>query len=196
MAGGHGETARATATDLDDYGELERADGSVVLRFTRRLAQPPATVWRALTEPDHLAAWFPTTIDGDRAVGARLRFGPKEVPAPWFDGEMLAFEPPSLLELTWGDETLRFEVRPDQDGSVLVMTCSFEELGKAARDGAGWHACLDQLACDVMGTGPPPSPAERWRELFSAYKARFGPDASTMGPPQEWERVHGAATTR
>jgi uncharacterized protein YndB with AHSA1/START domain len=57
------------------YGTLEqRDDGRWQLRFTRTLRHPPDKVWRAITEPEHLAQWFPTTIEGDRAAGAPLRF--------------------------------------------------------------------------------------------------------------------------
>ena len=53
------------------YGELEqRSDGRWRLRFTRALAHPPEKVWRAITEPEHLAQWFPTTIEG---TGSRAR---------------------------------------------------------------------------------------------------------------------------
>jgi uncharacterized protein YndB with AHSA1/START domain len=168
-----------------DYGRLDRRDGRLVLEFTRRLQHPPQKVWRALTEPDHLAAWFPSTIEGDRATGARLHFGFREMEAAPFDGEMLIFEPPSVMELRWGDEILRFEVRPDGDGSVLSFRNIFDELGKAARDGAGWHSCLDLLGCEVGGEKAPWSAADRWRELRDAYRERFGPDASTIGPPEE-----------
>ncbi len=35
------------------------------VRFSRRLPHPPEKVWRALTEAEHLAAWFPTTVEGE-----------------------------------------------------------------------------------------------------------------------------------
>ncbi|MCW2567279.1 MAG: hypothetical protein JWN54_1376, partial [Mycobacterium sp.] len=47
-------------------GALHDLGGRWQLRFTRRLPHPPQKVWRALTEPEHLAAWFPTEIRGDR----------------------------------------------------------------------------------------------------------------------------------
>jgi hypothetical protein len=55
-------------------GTLDKVDGRWRLRFTRHLRHPPAKVWRALTEPEHLGAWFPAAIEGERAAGARLRF--------------------------------------------------------------------------------------------------------------------------
>jgi uncharacterized protein YndB with AHSA1/START domain len=178
--------------DEQDYGQLVREGTRAVVRFTRRLAHPPPRVWRALTEPEHLAAWFPTTIEGRREPGALLHFGFRDLEAPPFDGEMLAFEPPSLMELRWGDEILRFEVSPDHDGSVLVFTASFDQLGEVARDGAGWHTCLDLLDYEISDLAAPWAAPDRWRLVHDGYTERFGPDASTIGPPEEWERVHGA----
>jgi uncharacterized protein YndB with AHSA1/START domain len=175
-----------------DLGRLERRDGRAVLTYTRRLPQPPPVVWRALTEPDHLDAWFPTTIDGDRAPGAALRFAFRDMEAPPMEGEMLVFEPPSVMEFRWGPDALRFEVQSERDGSVLVLTAVLEELGKAARDGAGWHACLDRLVEELGGDSVAAVPADRWRELREPYVKHFGPEASTIGPPQEWERAHGS----
>jgi uncharacterized protein YndB with AHSA1/START domain len=181
-----------SASNPEGLGRLERSDGGTRLTFTRRLSVPPPQVWRALVEPDRLAAWFPTTIEGERAVGARLRFGFRENEGPSFDGEMLAFDPPGLMELRWGDEILRFEVTPDGGGSMLVFTCTFEEIGKGSRDGAGWHACLDRFGFAVAGRAAPWSGADRWKELHAIYVRRFGPEASTIGPPEEWERAHGS----
>lgn len=178
------------ASNPDELGQLERRDGRACVTFIRRFAYPPATVWRALTEAHHLAAWFPTTIEGPRVVGAHLRFEFEKNEAPPFDGEMLAFEPLSLLELRWGDEVLRFALEPDGDATVLTFTVSFDELGKVARDGAGWHACLDLLGHGIAGRVAPISSADRWKELNPVYIDRFGPAASTIGPPEEWERLH------
>ena len=148
-------------------------------------------MWRALTEPEHLAAWFPTDIEGERAAGAGLQFVFRDGEGPTMDGEMLAFDPPSLLEMRWGDELLRFELTADGDGTVLAFTNTFEELGKAARDAAGWHARLDILAFDVDGRSAPWTANERWGQVHRSYQQRLGPDASTIGPPAASEQVYG-----
>jgi uncharacterized protein YndB with AHSA1/START domain len=180
-----------------DHGTLEQTGDRPVLRFMRRLAHPRERVWRTLTQEDHLAAWFPTTIEGALAPGASLRFSHTDQVVPPFDGEMLAFEPPALMELRWGDDVLRFELEPDgPDGCVLVFTATFDELGKAARDGAGWHACLDLLACEADGRKAPWSSADRWRQVHEGYKQRFGSQAATIGPPEAWESTYGSASAR
>ena len=99
-----------------DLGRLEHRDGQVVIRFTRRFPQPPRVVWQMLTEPEHLAAWFPTTIEGDRAAGAPLQFDFREGGGESFEGEMVVFDPPSAMAFRWGDEVLRFEIEPQGDG--------------------------------------------------------------------------------
>jgi uncharacterized protein YndB with AHSA1/START domain len=185
--------ANATRIDERDYGELERRGDRIVLTFSRHLPHPPEKVWRALTEPEHLDAWFPTTIDGDRASGAKLRFHFREAEGMDMEGEMLAFDPPQLMEFRWGDDVLRFELRPDGDGTVLEFTDTFDEIGRAARDAAGWHACLDVLGYEVAGEHAPWSSTERWSHVHGTYKDRLGPEAATMGPPEEWERAHGSS---
>ena len=120
-----------TAADSADLGVLEHGHGEVTLRFTRRLPHPPAKVWRALTEPEHLAAWFPTTVEGDLTPGSALRYNFREMNLPGFDGSVLACDPPALLELNWGDERLRFELTADGQGTVLTFSASFAEIGRA-----------------------------------------------------------------
>jgi uncharacterized protein YndB with AHSA1/START domain len=176
-----------------DCGELERSGDRLQLRFTRRLPHPPEKVWRALTAPQHLAAWFPTDIEGERATGAPLRFVFRQGEGPTIEGEMQVYEPPSVMQMRWGEEILRFELQPDGDGSVLSFTNIFDELGKAARDAAGWHVCLDALAHELNGQSASWPAQDRWREVHAAYKALFGSEASTIGPPEEWERIHGSA---
>ncbi len=185
---------------VGENGTLERVGDMSILRYRRRLAHPQQKVWRAITEDADLAAWFPTTIEGARRAGAPLRFSFREGEAAPFDGEMLAFVPPSLMELRWADDVLRFELEPGSDPAssacILRLTVTFPEHGKAARDAAGWHVCLEQLGAACDGTALPWLPPERWRVVHLGYVERFGPGASAIGPPREWEAVHGAADDR
>ncbi|HEV3226011.1 MAG TPA: SRPBCC family protein [Acidimicrobiales bacterium] len=168
-------------------GMLEHRDGAYCLRFTRRFPHPPDKVFRALTEPEHVSAWFPTDIVGDRVAGAPLTFVFRNGKAPSFDGELRAYEPPHLVEYQWGpDDVLRFELRADGDGTVLDFVNTFEPVGKGARDGAGWHACLDTLEHHLDGTTPEWDPEQHWTEVHDHYLESFPPEASTIGPPEGW----------
>jgi uncharacterized protein YndB with AHSA1/START domain len=179
--------------DIDDagLGTLSRQDGRWILRFTRRLAHPREKVWRAVTEPEHLAVWYPQQIVGERRAGAPLRFvsstgGDGGDGGDGFDGLMMVFDPPSVLEFTWGADLLRIELEADGPGTLLTLTDTFDDLGKAARDAAGWHECLGRLAGELDGT-PPPAWGQSWRQLHRVYLAALGPDAATIGPPPGWD---------
>ena len=167
-------------------GRLEQAGDRWQLRFTRRLPHPPEKVWRALTEPEHLKEWFPNDIEGERKEGATLRHVFRNDEAPAMDGEMLAFEPPAVLEFTWGDDTLRFELRAEDDGqtTVLDFVDVLEDIGKAARDGAGWHVCLDALEQHLRGEATHAQDMDVWKPVHEAYVEQFPPEASTIGVPE------------
>jgi uncharacterized protein YndB with AHSA1/START domain len=170
------------------YGTLETLqDGRSQLRFSRALPHPPEKVWRAITEPEHLAHWFPTTIEGERAAGARLRFSFPGGEAPPFEGEMIDYEPPSLMEFRWGPDTVRLELHPIESGTVLMLLDTLAERGKAARDGAGWHTCLDALERDLGEQSDAREEMNRWSEVHPHYVERFGPEAATIGPPDGFE---------
>jgi uncharacterized protein YndB with AHSA1/START domain len=167
------------------YGTLEQLDdGRWQLRFTRILRHPVDTVWRAISEPEHLAHWFPTTIEGDRIAGAPLRFSFPDEEWPAFDGEMIACEPPSLMEVRWGPDIIRLELRPIPEGTELTLLDTLEELGKAARDGAGWHTCLDALQGILDGAEEPREAMGAWSEVHDRYAEEFGPQAAAIGPPE------------
>jgi hypothetical protein len=142
-----------------------------------------------LTEPDRVSQWFPANIEGERRAGAPLTFVFREDEGPTLGGEVLAFEPPRLFEFTWQDEHLRFELVPTADGCRLTFLNTFDDVGKAARDAAGWHACLDLLPYAVTGDAPPWDPSTRWSHVQDDYIKRFPPEASTVGPPEEGQRA-------
>lgn len=167
-------------------GTLEQTADGWRLRFVRHLAHSPQTVWAALAEPDQRAAWFPDTMAGELTVGATLTFATSLESVPAFEGTVLAVEPPRLLEFTWGEDTLRFEITPTDGGCTLTLHDSIAELGQGARDGAGWHVCLDQLEASLAGTTPEWAPGERWSQVHGDYVSAFGPAAATIGPPEDW----------
>ncbi len=167
-----------------DKGELVAAGAGWQLVFTRHLAHPVGKVWRAITEPAHLAAWFPTEIHGERAEGAPLRFTfPGGEDDAVFDGEVRIWDPPRTFAFRWGEDEFRMDLAPTPNGTVLTLTHSFDEKGRAVRDAAGWHACLDLLDAALDGVEPDFDPKERWEKVHPMYVEAFGEDAATVGPP-------------
>jgi uncharacterized protein YndB with AHSA1/START domain len=161
-------------------GKLGQVGDRWRLRFRRDLAHPPERVWQAITSAAELTAWFPQQVTGEWRVGAELTFGDAEHGS--FTGEVLRCEPPRLLEYTWGPDVLRFELEPSAAGCTLTLVDTFREQGKAARDAAGWHVCLDSLDAALNGAELGDSKS-RWSAVHPGYVTAFGPDASSIGPP-------------
>ena len=136
-------------------GTLESADNGYRLRFERRYDHGAERVWRALTDPDELAHWFPP--------GEQL--------------QVTQSEPPRLLAGTWYGDELRFELRPEGDACLLVFTHTFAEREKAARDAAGWDRVFVRF--DALLRGEPMSEKESlegWPEVHERYAADLGVD--------------------
>jgi uncharacterized protein YndB with AHSA1/START domain len=152
------------------------------VRFERVLPSPPQAVWRALTDPQELASWFPARIAAKRwEAGAALTFEFPDHPEYTSGGVVLACDEPRVLAYTWGEETLRFELEPtDAGGTRLVL---FDELDPkiAARNAAGWQVCLELLAGRTTAQ-------DAWKPLFVQYTAAFEPVLGPQeGPPAGFE---------
>ncbi|MFC0002848.1 SRPBCC family protein [Micromonospora siamensis] len=149
------------------------------LVLARDLRHPPEKVWAALTEPGRLAQWAPflasrdlgspgeatlSTVDGDRTFDA---------PATVRHADR-----PSVLEYTWGDALLRWELAPAGTGTRLTLRQRIDRPEQAAMVAAGWHLCLD-VAGHLLDGDPvgPIRGAEAkdfgWAELRDAYAERL-----------------------
>ena len=158
---------------------MDKRMDALVLELTPALRAPPERIFRALTEPVELAAWwgpqgFTTPeIDLDLRVGGRYRFTMQPPDAEPFhlSGEFLVINPPSQLSYTF-----RWE-EPDPDDRTTVVTLSLQDIGDTTqvsliqaefatdarlelhRD--GWSDSLDKLRELVeSGASPSASPAE------------------------------------
>ncbi|MDH2426329.1 SRPBCC family protein [Sphaerisporangium sp. TRM90804] len=146
--------------------------GRSVLRMERRLAHPPEKVWRALTEPDDLARWFPSSVRVDLRVGGEIRFDFPDEP-----GVVTELDPPRVFAFTWGGELLRWEVRADGEGSLLLLTHTFDDRYGAPSFAAGWHTCLNAMDTALRGSSPPPSEeGGDMDDLLETYIEKLGLD--------------------
>src|SRR5215510_4563314 len=85
------------------------------VRLERVLSDPPAVVWRALTEREQLRSWFPcdVIVNGGRwEPGAAITFPFSDPIHLTLTGVVLEVDEPHALAFSWGDDTLRFELSP------------------------------------------------------------------------------------
>jgi len=136
------------------------------LRFEAHYPHPPEKVWRALTEPQAIAAWLMPN-DFQARVGHRFQFRTK--PQRGWDGivdcEVLEVDPPRRLVYTWTsnmlDTRVAFTLAPESGGTRLVLDHTgfdgFKAWMVSLILGSGWKGIVargiarvvDQLALGV-----------------------------------------------
>jgi uncharacterized protein YndB with AHSA1/START domain len=131
-------------------GTLERRGERQLIRFERQLHHPVERVWRALTEPDEIAAWL-AVAELDLREGGSVVLSwqntDREGNSAVARGAVSAVDPPRLLEFdTDIHGRLRWELEPAGDGTHLTFTVDAQlpedyELEVLA----GWHIHLDHL---------------------------------------------------
>jgi uncharacterized protein YndB with AHSA1/START domain len=168
-----------------------RKQGEVwTLVLTRDLRHPPAKVWTALTDPEHLREWAP--FDADRGLGA---VGPAKLttvgaPTPMVsETEVKRAEAPRLLEYTWGGANVRWELEPlGADGTRLKLWHNINK-GFISMGAAGWHICFEVLDRLLAGTpigrtvGPKAMQIAGWPRLLADYSTLLGVEPPSW-PPQ------------
>lgn len=153
-------------------GELSIDGDRAVLRFERRLPYPVDAVWAALTEPAHRDQWMGQTSIEPHQGGSisTVASGPPLPPdQKRMTGRILVWDPPHVLEHEWHQAivepgVVRYELRPDGDGTLLRFT--HRGLGVPNANGfrPGTQAFLDRLEAHLAGD-PLPNWAQRYREI-------------------------------
>jgi uncharacterized protein YndB with AHSA1/START domain len=177
---------------------LNTEAGRTVLRMERRLAHPPEKVWRALTEPAHLSKWYPfDVVELEPWVGGKISvLGDITGEAVTVEGVVTEFDRPRVFAFSEdagavldreGDNLLRFELRPDGDGCLLVFTHAFHDRPYAAANAAGWSACFDAL--EQVVAGRPVEMPDSYVTMHEAFVAAFGLDQGTVETTEDGWRV-------
>ena len=158
-----------------------RKDGSrSTLVFVRQLRHAPSEVWVALTDPTSLREWAP--FDADRDLGstgaATLTLVGGTTPHV-FESQVRHADPPRVLEYTWGDDVLRWELEAIESGTRLTLHHTLDERTWLPKAAAGWHICLDvaEYALDGDPIGRIAGEDGKrfgWERLNAEYAERLG----------------------
>ena len=167
------------------HGTYEEIGDRPALRFERRIAHPIEAVWTAVSEPEELLHRFPAAVavDGELRLGARLTFSFPGEAFPPSEGAVTDYEPPRRFAFDWDAESIRFELEPDGDGTLLRFTHLMTVRDQAARDAAGWHVCLDRMEERLAGAdteAPGTEETAEHRELYEEYERRGLPTGAPM----------------
>jgi uncharacterized protein YndB with AHSA1/START domain len=166
-----------------DHGTFVRHDGRPAVRFERHYPHPVERVWRAITDPDEVPAWFPASFEFEPWVGGRIDFS-GDPNMPDAAGTILAYAPPHAFACTWGTDELHFTLQPvGVEACVLVLVNVLAHENAAARNATGWTICLGELTKVVAGqpgSGPHDADVTPFQPLYDAYVEGGMPHGATI----------------
>jgi uncharacterized protein YndB with AHSA1/START domain len=158
------------------------------LVLVRDLRHPPAKVWEALTEPEHLREWAP--FDSDRSLGTvgTAKLTAVGAPKPLVsETRVKRADAQKALEYGWGGGDMRWELEPLGGGGTRLTLWHNINRGYISMGAAGWHICFDVLDRLLDGqpigriVGPEAMSFDGWQRLNAEYAQQFG--VETPGLP-------------
>jgi uncharacterized protein YndB with AHSA1/START domain len=160
-------------------GITREIEGGHELQFERYLKHPVEQVWAAITTPEGLVGWLAEASVEPRLGGqVALRWLNTREPGQEIlaRGTVTAWEVPRLVEYeTDIHGRLRFELRPEGEGCLLLFTCTISlPADHLLKHVAGWHIHLDHLA-EALAGNPVEWPAwwtvhyPRWQKIHDLY---------------------------
>jgi uncharacterized protein YndB with AHSA1/START domain len=171
-------------------GAEVRKDGDKwTLVLVRDLCHPPAKVWTALTEPEHLRQWAP--FDSDRSLGTPGTAQLSTVGAPTqqvSETQVKRADAPKLLEFNWGGQDIRWELEPLGGGGTRLTLWHNINRNFISMGAAGWHICFDVLDRLLDGhpigrmVGPAVMSFDGWQRLNAEYARQFGVEPPAWPP--------------
>lgn len=171
-----------------NIAHVEKDGDTWTLTVVRTMHHAPEKVWAALTDPAQLQQWAPFDVDTNMGLtGTKVKLTTVGAPqAPVTETTIKRAEKPKLLEYTWGDQSLRWELEPVAEGTRLTLwhniNRQFISMGAA-----GWQICLDVLDASLGDSplgrmvGPSMMGNEGWQRLNAEYAKQFGIELPNWG---------------
>ncbi len=182
-------------TDREQYApgpasgaHVEKDGEKWTLVLVRDLHHPPAKVWNALTDPEHLREWAPFDSDRNLDTVGTAKLTTVGAPTPQVsESQVKRAEAPRMLEFNWGGQDIRWELEPRGSGTRLTLWHNINR-NFIAMGAAGWHICFDVLerllaghpigrivGAEVMNFGG-------WQRLNAEYAKQFGVETPSAPP--------------
>src|ERR687887_2350755 len=103
--------------------QVRKNEEKWTLILVRELRHSREKVWQALTDPAHLREWAPFDADGNLgAAGNTVKLTTVGAPTPRVTATTVTrADAPKLLEYTWGDFDMRWELEASGHGTRLTL---------------------------------------------------------------------------
>ena len=160
--------------------EVRKEGDTWQLVLEREFRHPPAKVWKAITDPEHLREWAPFDADASLATaGNTVKLTTVGAPGPHVTQTTVTrADAPRLLEYQWGGFDMRWELEASGGGTRLTLWTNIDRR-YIAMGAAGWHLCFDVLDRALAGeshgriVGPDAMKNPDWQRLHAQYAQQF-----------------------
>jgi uncharacterized protein YndB with AHSA1/START domain len=146
---------------------ISKADNGYVARFERELQHSAQEVWSYLTNNEKLAEWFPELSVQELREGGIIKFDMQN--GTFEEMKIIEVRAESVLEYTWAEDVVRFELYPKPEGCSLVLIEKISAItNHTPRDLAGWHVCLDVI--EALLDGRTVDRKDEWKKRYEEYR--------------------------
>ncbi|RED56030.1 SRPBCC family protein [Cohnella lupini] len=154
---------------------VRKSDEGYIARFERTLRHSPEEVWSYLTDNDKLDRWFSELSVDELREGGFIKFDMRDGTFEKF--EILELSMNSVLEYTWGEDRVRFEIHKEQEGCRLILIEKIARItSHTPKDLAGWHVCL--MVIEALLDGKAIDRDEEWPLWHERYIRLIESEAS------------------
>ncbi|WP_010676679.1 SRPBCC family protein [Bacillus timonensis] len=146
---------------------LTKSEPDYIATFERHYPHSIDEVWAMLTDNDKLPTWFPELKIDELRKGGHILF---DMGNGTFEKMTITdYHDRSALEFTWADDSVRFELTPEQDGCELLLLETITKLtDHTPRDLAGWDVCLEVIGVLLDGKRVE-NRKQLWEPLYEQY---------------------------
>ncbi|MFS0672238.1 SRPBCC family protein [Ornithinibacillus sp. 179-J 7C1 HS] len=148
--------------------KVEKHNDEFIATFERHINHPKVNVWEMLTQNDRLSLWFDELRVAELKKGGYLTFNMGDGSFERMD--IIDFEEQSIIEFTWDDNLVRFELIEESGGCNLVLIERINEITEQTmKDLAGWHVCLDVII-SILDGEKIEDRMEDWKVWYEKYR--------------------------
>ncbi|RKQ13601.1 SRPBCC domain-containing protein [Ureibacillus endophyticus] len=150
--------------------KLLKNDNGFSAVYERQYSKPVEFVWALLVNNENFKHWMDHLEITDLSKGGNINFNYNDGSGKFEKFIITDYVEGSVLEFEWGEDIVRFEVLPSDQGSKLVMTEFINNLtDHTPKDLAGWHVCLLRFS-NLVNDLPDDVPEKEWEKWYEEYK--------------------------
>ncbi|NEU61052.1 SRPBCC family protein [Paenibacillus sp. ALJ109b] len=148
--------------------DLRLVPNGTLACFERHWKHATEDVWSFLTENEKLAKWFSELEVTDLREGGSIKFNMPN--GTFMELNIIELIPGSVLEYTWAEDRVRFELYPEPNGCRLLLLETIHHItSHTPKDLAGWHVCLNVIEALLDGSTLESREAE-WKIWYEKYQ--------------------------